>query len=594
MDHDSGTPDAGGATTGAAPADTASPYAWYVLFVLVLVYVLNFVDRQILSILANDIKADLGLTDSDLGFLYGTAFAVFYALFGLPLGRLADSWHRVRLMTTGLTIWSAMTALSGFSSSGAQLTAARIGVGVGEATASPSAYSLISDWFPKRMRATALAIYSSGLFIGGGISLFIGGLIVEKWNGAFPAGGPLGLVGWQAAFVAVGLPGLLLAVLVATLREPPRGQMDGIVTPPVERPFRGFVDELLAVIPPFTLIGAAARGTTGAGRIGAAAALALAAQLCWLGWAGLPQLQPLAALLGSTLAAMLLGIALAAGAALVGGRPIGWNLVAALGLTLLCAGLTAITRTGAQWLFLGIGYYAVFSWASSLRRRDPAMFHLIWGNPAFLCTILGYGMIAFYSYAMSYWAAPYAERMFAVPKSELGWWIGAPGALAGFVGVIGGGRIADLLRLRHPAGRVLLIIAGLLLSAPLIAASVMTRDATQFYFLHFCAGIFSSAALGAAAATSQDLVLPRMRGTATATTFLATTLVGLALGPYLAGLVSTASGELPGGEGLARGLLATLVAVPVGLVLLIAAFRLVPKAEATMIDRARLHGEIID
>ncbi len=173
-------------------------YSWYALSVLVLVYVLNFIDRQILSILANDIKADLGVDDAYLGFLYGTAFAIFYALFGIPLGKLADSWKRVRLMTLGLTLWSAMTAVSGFARDAATLTVARIGVGVGEATASPSAYSLISDWFPARLRATALAIYSSGLYIGGGVSLAIGGVIVDQWNSAFPGGDPwLGLAGWQ-------------------------------------------------------------------------------------------------------------------------------------------------------------------------------------------------------------------------------------------------------------------------------------------------------------------------------------------------------------------------------------------------------------
>ena len=182
--------------------DAVPAYSWYALSVLVLVYVLNFIDRQILSILANDIKADLGVDDAYLGFLYGTAFAIFYALFGIPLGRLADSWKRVRLMTIGLAVWSAMTAVSGFARDAGTLTVARIGVGVGEATASPSAYSLISDWFPARLRATALAIYSSGIYIGGGISLAIGGLVVDSWNNAFPDGGPLGLAGWQAAFIA--------------------------------------------------------------------------------------------------------------------------------------------------------------------------------------------------------------------------------------------------------------------------------------------------------------------------------------------------------------------------------------------------------
>src|SRR5690606_7243906 len=202
------------AVNDAEVPDKAPGYSWYALGVLFLVYLVNFVDRQILSILANDIKADLALDDAQLGFLYGTAFAIFYALFGIPLGRLADSWSRTRLLAVGLTLWSGMTVLSGFAKNLGTLTFARIGVGVGEASAAPCSYSLISDWFPPRMRGTALGIYSAGLFTGSGLSLLIGGLIVENWNAAWPAGGPLGLVGWQAAFVAVGLPGLLLALWV--------------------------------------------------------------------------------------------------------------------------------------------------------------------------------------------------------------------------------------------------------------------------------------------------------------------------------------------------------------------------------------------
>lgn len=290
----------------------ATAYSWYVLSILVLVYVLNFVDRQILSILANDIKKDLSLTDADLGFLYGTAFAVFYSLFGIPLGRLADSWHRVRLMSAGLALWSVMTAVSGLSRTGGQLTAARIGVGVGEATASPAAYSLISDYFPQRLRATALSIYSSGLFLGGGLSLLVGGLIVEKWNAAYPAGGPFGLVGWQAAFMAVGLPGVLLALLVATLREPIRGAIDGLPTPSVERPFKGFFAELVTVIPPLTLIGAARRG-------------------------------PLALIANLAVAVVIVG-----------------------GVYALTSLLGRSTRQ--QWIFVGVGLYAIYSWASACGR----------------------------------------------------------------------------------------------------------------------------------------------------------------------------------------------------------------------------------
>ena len=128
-----------------AGTEIGGPYARYALGVLVLVYVFNFLDRQIISILAEQIRADLGLTDAEIAFLYGTAFAVFYAIFGIPLARVADTWDRRRLIAWGLTFWSAMTALSGLARNFLQLGAARIGVGVGEASASPAAFSFLSD-----------------------------------------------------------------------------------------------------------------------------------------------------------------------------------------------------------------------------------------------------------------------------------------------------------------------------------------------------------------------------------------------------------------------------------------------------------------
>ncbi|WP_432201694.1 MFS transporter [Erythrobacter sp. W53] len=522
---------------GQAAPDTVPPYSWYALSVLVLVYVLNFIDRQILSILANDIKADFGLSDEYLGFLYGTAFAVFYALFGIPLGRLADSWKRLRLMSFGLALWSMMTALSGFTKNGTQLTLARVGVGVGEASASPAAYSLISDYFPPRLRATALSIYSSGLYIGGGLSLLIGGLIVEKWNAAFPGGGPLGLAGWQAAFVAVGLPGLLLAVWVLTLREPVRGAMDGIESKPVEKPFAGFFQELFTVIPPFTFIGAARRG------LGALAVnVAVAASIFAAGYV-------LTSLLGS-------------GA----GR--------------------FISAISDQWLFLGVGLYSVFCWGTELRGRDAATFKLIWGSPAFLTTVLAYSTVAFMAYSVSYWGAPYAERTFDIPKSELGFWIGGPGAAAGFLGVILGGAIADALQKRFPSGRVWVILFGMVMPLPAMLIMFTTDNQPVFYIANFFAGTLAATALGAAAATTQTLVLPRMRATATATFFIGTTLLGLGLGPYLAGYVSARNGD-----DLGIGVLSTIGIVPIGLIAVLAAIKLVPAAIDTMRERAKAAGE---
>jgi MFS family permease len=507
----------------------ASPYAWYVLTVLVIVYMLNFIDRQILSILAEDIKRDLKLTDGDLGFLFGTAFGVFYSLFGIPIGRLADNWSRTRLLTIGLTIWSGMTALSGFSTNLLQLSAARIGVGVGEATASPSAYSLLSDYFPKRQRATALAIYSSGLYLGGGLSLGIGGLVVGAWNNAYPNGGPLGLVGWQAAFMAVGIPGLLVALWVSTLREPKRGAMDGVSTALSASPFHDFGQELLTIIPPLTLIGAWKRGPR----------------------------------------ALMINLLVAACSALVS--------------------FVLIRATGnlPQWVAVGIGAYAVFSWATALKVRDRPTFALIWGTPTFLYIALGYGLIAFVSYGVALWAAPYAERELGQSKALIGLFIGGGAALSGFLGVTFGGWLADRLHRNNPSGRILVIMIGVLGPIVPMIIGYTTSSATLFYIMAFVSGVLGSSALGAAAATTQDLVLPRMRGTATATFFIGTTLIGLALGPYMAGFVSTVTGSLR------TGILSLLIVAPISFTCLVLAYRSLPKATSSVIERARAVGEPI-
>jgi MFS family permease len=522
----------------ATPLPQASGYSWYVLGVLVVVYILNFIDRQILSILAVDIKADLGLTDSDMGFLGGAAFAVFYALFGIPLGRLADNWSRVKLLSIGLALWSLMTALSGFARNQVELTMARMGVGVGEATASPTAYSLISDYFPKRQRATALAIYSSGLYIGGGVSLFIGALIVKAWNQVYPDGGPLGLVGWQAAFLAVGIPGVIVALWVASLREPKRGAMDGLDTQGSPAPFRAFASDLSMIVPPFTIFGAWQRGTS---------ALVI-------------------------------------------------NIMTGAAIAAFAYWMIQLTGNFPQWSAVGFGYYAVFSWASALRAKDPATFRLIWGTPAFICTTLGYGLVALAAYALAFWSAPYAEIILKLPKQELALFLGANGAVSGFLGVILGGAIADSLRTKIPAGRILVIILGVVGPILPIWIGYTTENSTLFYIMNFVAAMLGATALGAAAATTQDLVLPRMRGTATAAFFLGTTLVGLSFGPYMVGQISDLTGTMVDGKlvgNLRAGILSLIAVAPIAVTLLVFAYRLVPKAEASIIERARDAGESI-
>ncbi|MDZ7669419.1 MAG: MFS transporter [Gammaproteobacteria bacterium] len=187
----------------------------YALSVLVVVYTFNFIDRQILSILLEPIKQDLGLSDTQLGMLAGFAFAAFYATLGIPIARYADRSNRRNLISLALTIWSGMTALSGLAQNFWHLLVARIGVGVGEAGCSPPAHSMLADYYPADKRATALGIYSLGIPVGILFGFLVGGQINE-------------LFGWRIAFLVVGLPGLALALIMRfTVREPDRGMSEG-------------------------------------------------------------------------------------------------------------------------------------------------------------------------------------------------------------------------------------------------------------------------------------------------------------------------------------------------------------------------------
>ena len=197
------------------PAAADSPrYRYTVLAMLVLVYTFNFIDRQIVGILAVPIKADLGLTDTQLGLMGGLAFALFYTLLGIPIAVLADRSNRTTIVTIALLVWSAMTAVCGLAQNFWQLFLARLGVGVGEAGGVAPSYSLVADYFPPHQRARALAVYSFGVPIGSALGILFGGFIASK-------------VDWRAAFIVVGLAGVLIAPLFRLLvREPARGRYD--------------------------------------------------------------------------------------------------------------------------------------------------------------------------------------------------------------------------------------------------------------------------------------------------------------------------------------------------------------------------------
>ena len=195
----------------AVPATDASAQTRTMLWILLIVYIFNFLDRQIVNILAEPIKTDLGLSDTQLGLLAGPAFAVFYALLGIPIARYADKpgTNRVRLISLALAIWSAMTAVCGLAQNFVQLLFARIGVGVGEAGCTPAAHSLISDSVAPEKRSSAIAFYGLGVPIGSLLGLIIGGIVND-------------LYGWRVALMLVGLPGLLLALVVLFVMREPR------------------------------------------------------------------------------------------------------------------------------------------------------------------------------------------------------------------------------------------------------------------------------------------------------------------------------------------------------------------------------------
>jgi len=188
-------------------------YSWYALSVLTAVYILNFLDRSLIYILFTPIKKEMAFSDLQLALLGTTSFVIFYTLLGVPFGRIADRSSRTKMIAGGLAVWSLFSGLTGFATGFWSLFLCRVMVGVGEATLGPAALSLISDYFPARMRATAQSIYAWGIPVGGGLAFFLGGWIGQSY-------------GWRWAFYLLGFPGLVLAVLAFFLREQPRGRSE--------------------------------------------------------------------------------------------------------------------------------------------------------------------------------------------------------------------------------------------------------------------------------------------------------------------------------------------------------------------------------
>ena len=525
-----------------AGAETVnSNYARYVLGVLIVVYIFNFIDRQIISILAEEIKADLGIGDAEIGFLYGTAFAIFYAVFGIPLGKLADVWNRKQLIAIGLSFWSVMTAMSGFAKSYGALAACRFGVGVGEASATPAAFSMLSDYFPPRMRATVLAIYSSGIYIGAGIGLFLGGAIVEAWYQWYPdsSDAPLGLKPWQAAFLAVGLPGVLVAIWVWTLREPIRGMSEGLTSLTNPHPFASTAATFMSVLPIASLFVLYRSG----------------------GWSAVRA-----------------------------------NLTTGFVVAGLFYGLYVLMPTALQWLMLGLGVYITLTWVQHLKYSDPATHGMMFGSRAFFYAAIGFPAISFVTYGLGFWSPPFMQRVHGESIADAGLYLGIGSAIGGFIGIVLGGFLADSLKQRWANARLYIGLSIPVLALPFALGFLYTDNILVAYLCSFVFSILSPAWIGSGTSTINDLVMPRMRAVASAYYVLMNTFLGLALGPYLIGQISDAyaQGGVASGEALRSAMTWGLVAFTVSTLFLALATRYLPGDESSRLARAQALGEGVD
>ena len=520
------------------PPAVGGAYARYVLLVLVVVSIFNFVDRNILAILSQDIQADLGISDADMGFLYGTVFALFYAIFGIPLARFADVWVRRSIIAGGLFFWSLMTALSGLARSFSVLATFRVGVGIGEASATPAAYSMLADYYSPKLRATVIAIYSGGVYIGGGIGLFLGGAILEAWQSAYPnvSDAPFNLKGWQVAFFIVGLPGLLLAILVRSLKEPSRGISEGLMIENHPYPFSILKTELVAMIPFVNLVALKKDG---------------------------------ASISANCLAALLIFL-------------VSWILI-------------VLTDNLPQWLALGVGVYLAFCWVQSLKARDSVTFDMIFRSKAVQYTVFAFPTLAFVTYGIGFWTPALMLRLHDTSPAEVGMYLGLGGAAGGLLGVTIGGRLADWAKTKHPSGRLAVGYLSIFGTVPLVLWMIFTDDLNTAFLLWFLSHLFSASWPSVAPATITDLVLPRMRAAVSAYYILVVTMIGLALGPYCMGQLSdmyASTGASPG-EALQTAIATSLLIFLITIVLIFLASRYLPEEERTRLDRARLLGEKI-
>lgn len=527
--------------TAPAVAHVDTAYSIYALVIFAAVNAFILMDRQILTVLAEDIKADLRISDADLGFIFGTAISVFYAIFSIPLGRCADVWTRKNLLALCVTAWSMMIFLTGSARSFLSFALVRVGVGVGEAGAAPAGMSMLSDFFSPRLRSTAMSVSGSGVPLGAGLGVFLGGFILDAWNGVYPdaALAPFGLKGWQAAFFCIALPGPLLALCIYGLKEPVRGQSEGLAMAAHPHPLREVWAEVQAVLPVLSLF--ALRRLGGGGQ------------------------------------AMRLNL-------LIGG--------AVMATAVL---LIALTGSIAQWTALGLGVWCVACWAQTLALRDRATFAMIFKCPALLFSNIGLAGYVFVTAGVGTWIVPFLIRAHHVSASEVGAVMGLLTAIFGVSGAMLGGFLADLLDRHTPRARLYVALGSLMLTAPSVVLMLTAKSTVEAYIYISMFILTSSAWYGIGPSIANGLVMPRMRGVSSAFYLIVITLLGVAMGPYTIGFISdqfVASG-MDSGESLRRGMLWALLSMLFTAAMLLIATVNLARDDGSRLERARTLGEPI-
>lgn len=524
--------------------------AYYALALVAGTNLVSLLDRNILAILAPAIKADLKIGDAEMGLLYGTVFALFYALFSLPLGRLADGWVRTKLLAITIGFWSLATGGAAFATGFFTLMLSRLCVGIGEAASQPAGTSLTYDYFPREKRGMVMAVMAAAIAIGLGGSLIIGGVAAQWWDARYAMGGaPLGLKGWQFAFAVAATPGFLIAFLMSRLAEPARGAMDGIPTPPDPHPFRASLSVLCAVTPGFHWL---------------SLAQARASRRDWL--------RNIA-----SLALIVIAMTLA----------IRWAEAFSPRPPLMLGGI-AISPHVVQWSVIGFGAFVIINLMQNLKGRDPVAFALITRNPSLLLCIAAGSLQGVINYGVMGFTPSFLMKSYGLSPADTGMQFGLLSAALGVAGPLLAGPLSDRIGAHRLSRRIWVALFAMGLS-PLIALWVYRAgDASGFYMRFTLYSLILTMWMPPLYAVLFEQVLPRMRGLTASLYIVVSTIFGLGIGPYAVGMISDARG----GDLAGAILSINWVAPPLVLLLLILLWR-VERDHAGLLPRARAAGEAI-